>query len=316
MRFPLRLTGIVALMASASPVPAATTETPGAHELIQAVGQPFPGDRYLELRAVYEPYLREAGFPASKVTRDIAYGPHPLQKLDVLEPESAPAGAMPIVVFVHGGAFVRGDKGDDPIFDNVLNYFTRHGMLGVNVNYRLAPEFTWPAAANDLRDVMRWLRGNAGNYGGNPDRIFLLGHSAGAVHVATYALDESLQLDDDGLAGAMLMSGIYSDASRDASGHVYFGDDPQAVSRRVPLAHVAGRRVPLFVIDAELDPLLMQQEALKLIAAVCGRDGRCPRHQQVAGHNHYSMTYHINTLDDSIGHAMVDFVRQHSRPRP
>lgn len=310
------LSFVAALLLVAAPVVAATTDTPRAHAVIQQYGQPYPGDRYLELRAVYEPYLRAAGHSPSKATRDIAYGPHGLQKLDVLQPVSPPAGSMPIVVFVHGGAFVRGDKGGEPIFDNVLNYFTRHGMLGVNVNYRLVPDFQYPAAAEDLRDVMRWLREHAGDFGGDPERIFLLGHSAGAVHVATYALDESLQLDDDGLAGAMLMSGIYSEASEDASGHVYFGDDPDAVARRVPLTHVPGRRVPLFVIDAEFDPLRMQLEALKLIAAVCERDGRCPRHQQVAGHNHYSMTYHLNTADDSIGHSMVDFVRQHSRPDP
>ena len=313
---PTHLICVAALLACTAPGAAATTDTPRAHAMIQQFGQPYPGNRYLELRAVYEPYLREAGHPPSKATRNIAYGPHELQTLDVLEPASPPEEAVPIVVFVHGGAFVRGDKGGDPIFDNVLNYFTRHGMLGVNVNYRLAPEFRYPAAAEDLRDVMRWLRDNAADYGGDAERIFLLGHSAGAVHVATYALDESLRFDGDGLAGAMLMSGIYSDAAVEASGHVYFGDDPATVARRVPLAHVAGRRVPLFVIDAELDPLPMQQEALKLIAAVCERDGRCPRHQQVAGHNHYSMTYHINTADDSIAHAMVDFVRRHGRKAP
>ena len=311
-----RLPLAAACLTLATAATAATTDTPRAHEVIQSFGQPYPGNRYLELRSVYEPYVREAGFPKSKVTRDIAYGPQERQRLDVLQPATEAPLPMPIVVFVHGGAFVRGDKGGDPIFDNVLDYFTRHGMLGVNVNYRLAPEHGYPAAADDLRAAMNWLRDRAGDFGGDPGRIFLMGHSAGAVHVATYALTESLQLEDDGLAGAILLSGIYSDANVDDSGHVYFGDDPAEVARRVPLAQVPGRRVPLFVIAAELDPLLMQQEALALTAAVCERDGRCPRHQQVAGHNHYSLMYHVNTADDSIAHAIVDFVRQHGRTTP
>lgn len=288
-----------------------TRQTPRAHEAIQEHGQPYPGDRYLELRKVYEPYIREAGHPKSVATRDLAYGPHALNRLDVLAPREPTEGRMPIVIFVHGGAFVRGDKGGDPIFDNVLDYFTRHGMLGINVNYRLAPAFTYPAAADDLRNVLLWVREHAAEYGGDPDRVFMLGHSAGAVHVATYAFTESLQAEDDGLAGILLMSGIYG--SRGGGDHVYFGPDPAEVSKRTPLANVDGRAVPVFVIDAELDPLGTQREALGLIDALCERDGRCPRHQQVAGHNHYSMTYHINTADDSIGAGMVDFVRQHSR---
>ena len=297
---------------------AATTETPRAHDEIQKYGTPYPGTQYMSLRAIYEPYIREAGFDKSKVTRDISYGSHDLQQLDVLQPSSASEESMPIVVFVHGGAFVRGDKGGkdgSEIFDNVLNYFTRHGLLGINVNYRLAPTHTYPAAAEDLRDVMRWIHENSADFGGDPDRIFLIGHSAGATHVAVYALTESLQFNggSDGLRGAILISGVYSDANTDASGHVYFGADRSEVARRIPLANVQGRAVPLFVIDAEYDPLRMQQEAVALIDAVCKRDGKCPRHQQVAGHNHYSLMYHINTVDDSIAANILDFIRRWSR---
>jgi triacylglycerol lipase len=297
---------------------AATTDTPRAHEEIRKYGMPYPGTRYLTLRAIYEPYIREAGFEKSRATRDLSYGAHELQRLDVLEPRSEASAAMPIVVFVHGGAFVRGDKGGrdgSEIFDNVLNYFTRHGMLGININYRLAPAHPYPAAAEDLRDVLRWIHENAAEFGGDPDRIFLIGHSAGATHVATYALTERLQFNGgkDGVRGAILMSGVYGDADADGPPHVYFGADPVTVAARVPLAHVDGRSIPLFVIDAEYDPLRMQREAIELVAAICDRDGRCPRHQQVAGHNHYSLVYHINTVDDSIAGSMLDFIRQWSR---
>lgn len=289
-----------------------TTDTPRAHEEIQRYAAPYPGDRYETLRSVYEPYVKNAGFDEPVVHRDLPYGGHALQRLDVLAPPDPPAAPMPVVVFVHGGGFVSGDKGGAPIFDNVLAYFTRHGMLGINVNYRLAPQHVYPAAAEDLRSVVRWLHENAQEYGGDPGRIFLVGHSAGAVHVATYAFTESLQYADgnDGVRGVVLLSGIYSDA--DADEHVYFGDDSAEIAARVPLARVPGRAIPLFVIDAQYDPPRMQREALTLARAVCERDGKCPRHQQVAGHNHYSLTYHINTADDSIAHDILDFMRQSS----
>jgi hypothetical protein len=81
---------------------------------------------------------------------------------------------------------------------------------------------------------------------------------------------------------------------------------------RVPAAHVPGRAVPLFVVDAEYDRLTMQEEAVDLIRAVCKRDGRCPRHKQVPGHNHYSIMYSFNTADDSIAGDVLQFIRDHS----
>lgn len=300
----VRLVLATATLLAALAAAADTSVTPRAAAEIAKYGQPYPGNRFLELRALYEPYLEAAGFPASEADRDIAYGPNEKQRLDVLKPQHPPDSPMPVVAFVHGGAFVLGDKGGDPIFDNVLNYFTRHGMLGVNLNYRLAPDHPYPAAGEDLAAAMDWIRKNAERYGGDPERIFLIGHSAGATHVATYAMTESLQANegDDGLAGIVLLSGVYGGMEED---HVYFGND----ANRLPLAQVEGRRVPAFVIDAELDPLRMQVSALDLIRALCERDKRCPRHQQVAGHNHYSLVYHINTEDDSIASEIVDFIR-------
>lgn len=310
-------TAVLALC-TAQAVPAASTDTPLAHAEIMKYGMPYPGDRYLELRAIYEPYIRQARFDKARVTRDVSYGPHELNTLDVFVPRNPPEEIMPIVLFVHGGGFVSGDKGGtggSEIFDNVLNYFARHGMLGININYRLAPANRYPAAQQDIREAIRWIRENAADHGGDPDRVFLVGHSAGASHVATYIFSEALQLENgsDGVAGAMLMSGVYSDTGTNADGHVYFGSNPAAVSDRVPMANLDGRRIPVFVISAEYDPLRMQKEAVDLVSALCDRDGRCPLHQQVAGHNHYSLMYHINTVDDSIAGRMVDFVRREAR---
>ena len=292
-----------------------TTATPAARAEIEKYAGPYPGDRFMDLRAIYKKHLREAGFPAATITRDIEYGPDERHRLDVHQPPGTPGSALPILVFVHGGAFVRGVRSDGEIFDNVLAYFARHGVLGINATYRLAPEHRWPAAVDDLRGVMRWVRDHAEDFGGDTARVFLMGHSAGAVHVASYSFDESRQLNggDDGLAGAILLSGVYGDERTGEDGHVYFGQNPEDVRTRVPMAQLEGRAVPLFIIDAEYDPLVMQQSALALTGAVCARDGRCPRHQQIPGHNHYSMTYHINTLDDSIAADILDFIADQVR---
>lgn len=296
---------------AAVPAMASTSATPDAKREIEKYAGPYPGTELATLKDLYRQHIEDAGFEKSVVVRDLSYGPHERNKLDVLSPTYVASKPMPILIFVHGGGFVRGNKSDGAIFDNVLDFFTRHRVLGINATYRLAPEHRFPAAAADLRDVMRWVKKNAAKYGGDPNKIFLMGHSAGAVHVANYTFMEELNAVDDGLLGSILMSGVYSLGADADQQHAYFGSgNRKELSERTPLAQIEGRSTPLFIIDAEYDPLIMQQSALDLMTAICARDQRCPRHQQVAGHNHYSMTYHINSLDDSIASEILDFINQ------
>src|SRR3974390_929360 len=130
---------------------------------------------------------------------DEAYGADPKQKLDVYQPQAA--NNLPIVVYFHGGALTSGDKneplansknGTSEISANALYYFARHGFVGVNANYRLAPKHVYPAAAQDVGSVVAWLKGNAKRFGGDPERIYLIGRSTGALHVATWAFDSKI----------------------------------------------------------------------------------------------------------------------------
>src|ERR1700749_140927 len=141
--------------------------------------------------------------PASViVASDIAYGDDPMQKIDIYTP--AKARGLPIAVFFHGGGFVNGDKKE---YANVPTYLSQHGMVAVNVNYRLAPKVTWPAASEDAAAVVAFLKKNAARYGGDPKRIVLIGHSAGANIVASYVLDKRIYpKSGPGVAAAILVS--------------------------------------------------------------------------------------------------------------
>ncbi len=291
----------------------ATSDTPRAHEFIQAHGSAVDNSLIPEQRAIYYEYLRAAANPKAAVIKNKVYGPHARHRLDVFPPLQKTATLRPVIIFVHGGGFVSGNKGDGRIFDNVLDYFAARDVLGINVNYRLAPEFAWPAAVDDLREVLRWVRENAAEYGGDPERIFVMGHSAGAAHVAGYVFDDERQLEKgrDGVLGAILVSGTYGDGNLDSQ-HVYYGSDLAADSRRLPINNLTGRKIPLFVIDAEYDFPMMQRAAIDLIGRLCERDGQCPRHMQVPGHNHYSIMHHFNTADDSVAHEVAGFIRQWS----
>ena len=102
----------------------------------------------------YLPLLRAVADRGLRVTRDIGYGSHDRQKLDVYQPEGA-RGA-PVVMFVHGGAFIRGAKDlSDQIYSNVPRYFAGKGLVGINVGYRLAPEAPYPEGSRMSRARLR-----------------------------------------------------------------------------------------------------------------------------------------------------------------
>lgn len=114
---------------------------------------------------------------ADVVHRDLAYGDDsPLQKLDIYLPDSG-AQPYPVLVAIHGGGFIFGDKEDGQIVP-VLSGLTR-GYAVVGLDYRLSPQATFPAAINDVKAAVRWLRAHAAEYGLDGSRVALWGDSAG-----------------------------------------------------------------------------------------------------------------------------------------
>ena len=101
-----------------------------------------------------------------------------------------------------------GQPRDGGFIDQTVDAQARGQLLGVNATYRLAPKHQWPAGAQDVGASARWVRANIAAYGGDPNRIVLMGHSAGASHVAGYLVHKQLQpADGDGVIGAILLSG-------------------------------------------------------------------------------------------------------------
>jgi acetyl esterase/lipase len=234
-------------------------------------------------------------------------------KLDLLAPVAKPSVPVPVVIFVHGGAYVRGDKSvpRTPFYQNIAAFWVRHSMIGVNITYRLAPKHQWPAGAQDVGAALTWVRNNIGEYGGDPSRIVLMGHSAGASHIAGYLFHkEQWPSGGDGVIAAILLSGGYDPESGQTEGRrAYYGEDQGLYAQRSPLRHIASRAVPIFIGFAEYDPPRFQLEAIGLFKALCERDNRCPPLKQLLGHNHLTQVYHIGTTDDSLAADLLAFVR-------
>jgi len=265
----------------------------------------------------YEQLLKAAPKDGVKVTKDLAYGQHARQKLDVYQAEGK--SALPVMVFFHGGGYVGGARDNSPyVHANVLTYFARNGFLGINADFRLAPEFTWPSGGQDVAEVVRWLKENARKYGGNPERIYLFGTSAGASHVAQYAFDRRFQpADGPGIAGVILQSGRYvlhadpDDPSLQGGVHAYFGKDPELYPSRSSANHVSGSNVPVMLLLTEFDQLNLTATTGELFVALCKRDGgKCPRFIQLKYHNHGSEYHHFNTGEDYLGREIIEWVSE------
>lgn len=222
-----------------------------------------------ETAKLYAPLQEKEPYQGIKVTRDLKYGPDERNALDIFAAETGAAAPRPVLVYVHGGGFVAGSRRGpgSPFYDNIMVFAARNGMIGVNATYRLAPQHPWPAAAEDLGAAVRWVSDNIAAHGGDPARVVLMGHSAGAVHVATYVAHSQFHGPKGlGLAGAILVSGLYDMAAVPPGGpeKAYFGEDRSKYVERSSLAGLVKSPIPLMAVYAEFDPDFFQSQAKQL----------------------------------------------------
>lgn len=303
-----------------SPAPAVAQVAnmpPEVQEVLRRVGPGWGKDitgNITKTLTAYAPLLAAAPKDGVKIAREIAYGPDARHRLDVYQPEGK-TGA-PVLMFFHGGAYVRGERNIDAnVYGNIATYFARHGIVGINGTYRLAPAAPWPAGAQDIGRAVTWVKENAARYGGDGKRIFLMGHSAGATHAATYAfIKEAQPASGHGLAGLILSSGRYHfdphpDDPNLRNFQAYFGTDARRYPHMSPINHVkGGAGLPTFIVIAEFDNPDLDTQGAMLLAAICQRDRRCPRIVRMTHHNHLSMTYQFNTKDEMLGRDIREFI--------
>ncbi|MGH9697677.1 MAG: alpha/beta hydrolase [Bryobacteraceae bacterium] len=246
--------------------------------------------------------------------RDLEYGPHPRQRLDVYSP-AVPGRMRAAVVFVHGGAFTEGDRNrSGEIYGNIGRYFARHGIIGVNIGYRLAPEIRYPQGSRDVGIAVEWTRRHAPELGIDPARIFLIGHSAGAAHAATYAYERRLHpADGAGIAGLIVISGrVRADNLPEnpnaARVEAYYGKDASVYDRSSPVSHVDADSVPTLVAWSEFENPLLDIYCPELVHRLAAAKRRSPPVVWLKGHNHTSAIAHIGLDEDMLGGAIREFI--------
>ncbi|OXC75104.1 alpha/beta hydrolase [Caballeronia sordidicola] len=204
--------------------------------------------------------LLNAAIPSSgyRKTSDIAYGSDRRQVLDVYVPAAASPEPRPVVVFFYGGSWQNGDRGN---YLFVAQALTSRGYVAVLPDYRTYPETAFPGFVNDAAAATRWTRDHAHEFGGDPSRLFVMGHSAGAHLAALIATDPrylaSQSMSKADLRGVIGLAGPYDFLPIvDRTLLDVFPAATRAESQ--PINYVTGHEPPMFLAagtdDTVVDP--------------------------------------------------------------
>ena len=189
-------------------------------------------------------------------TADISYGADPRQKLDIYAPRDVAVGA-PVVVFFYGGNWRMGERADYAFVGEAL---ASRGILAVIADYRLYPDASYPGFLEDSAAAVAWTARKVRNYGGNPERLFVMGHSAGAYNAAMVALDArwlgAQGMKPSALRGWIGLAGPYNFLpieNPDVKPVFHFPDTPPSSQ---PINHVSADAPPALLIASEKDDLV------------------------------------------------------------
>lgn len=235
-----------------------------------------------------------------------------LLTLDVYQPEGAKE--LPIMVYVHGGGWTKGDK---QAVGEKMPFFCSQWFVFVSLNYRLLPEVQVANQAGDVAAAVAWVHDHARQYGGDPNRLFLMGHSAGAHLVSLVGTDDSLlgkhgedlsvikgviELDTAGLDVPKVVRsgrGLYAKV---------FGTDPESLKKVSPLHHVApNKQIPpfLFVVAGGNKAKLEQSSAM---AARLREAGTRAEIVEAPNKNHGTLNQDLGKAGDEVTKKVMGFV--------
>jgi triacylglycerol lipase len=306
----LALAFVAISVATIAPALAESPMPPDIAAKLQEIGRVIDPPK---TAALYVPLQAKEMYPRLKIESDVKYGPAERNLLDVFVPDAA-APARPVLIFVHGGGFVAGNKHapGSPFYDNIMLWAVKNGFVGVNVDYRLAPQSPWPAGSEDIGSVVQWVSQNIASRGGDPTKIYLMGHSAGASHVAGYVSHpEFYKVKDGGLAGAIIVSAIYQHDAEAVSDpeRAYYGSDPALYAERSSVQGLLKSKTPLMITAAELDPPRFVEQLEMVKDRLCKSERGCARSLVLPQHSHMSEVYSINTADTRLTDQILDFIK-------
>lgn len=210
-----------------------------------------------------------------KATTGIAYGSDERQKLDVYVPEDEADKPYPVLLFFHGGAWRDGERDG---YGFLGRAFAARGIVTVVADYRKTPKVRFPAFVEDTASAIAWVQKNIETYRGDPDRMYLMGHSAGAHIAMMAALDRqwlaAQKLNSASIKGVIGLAGPYdflpltTDSSKIALGHWPNLNETQ------PIHYARPDAPPLLLLTGDIDTVVKPRNSKALAERMAELGGR------------------------------------------
>jgi acetyl esterase/lipase len=237
------------------------------------------------------------------------------QVLDVHAPEGAEG--RPVMIFIHGGAFHMSDKRDERYYPETGERLARAGFVAVLPNYRLTPTVRYPAHAEDIAAAVAWTMDHIAEYGGDPTRIFIAGHSAGGFLAAAVSLDRRfLERHDrtpDAIRGVIPICGQFEvvDSGRQDT----FGVDDGRWPSFSPRSYVRADAPPFLILEAVRDDWWAPGQAEDFRQSLLELNVTAEFHE--LDHDHFTIITQIGMERDPVVGLIRTFVeRSLKRPAP
>lgn len=209
-------------------------------------------------------------FDSVERVTDIAYGSEKLQTLDIYKPPGVDNAKRPVLVFFYGGRWTNGHKES---YKFIGSRFAQQGYIVVIPDYRKYPDVKFPDFVHDGAKAMAWVHDNIDDYGGNPDDIYLAGHSAGAHIGALLAADPSYLKDRSIIKAFAGLAGPYDFTPDEPDLEAMFGPPENYPKMRVT-PYIDGKQPPMLLLWGAKDTDVGQFNMDKLAAAIDDKGGR------------------------------------------
>jgi len=269
-------------------------------------------------------HMRRSGV---RVHRDIAYAEGGKRNLlDIYQPTESREGGFPVLLQVHGGAWMIGEKQQQGL--PLMYHLAQRGWLCVACNYRLSPKDAFPAHIIDVKRSIAWVREHAEEFGGNPDFIAITGGSAGG-HLSSLAALTANRVDwqpgfediDTSVAAAVPFYGVYDLLDREKirgamsmesflSKHVMKqspSQNRQLWEDASPVSHVSSKAPPLFVIQGTHDSLVWVEEARSFVRCLHGESEQAVAYAELPGAQHAFDVFH-SVRTEHVLNAVSEFL--------
>lgn len=195
---------------------------------------------------------------------DMAYGSDPRQSLDIYMPRET-MGALPVVLFVHGGSWQEGNKNGYAFAGRAL---AAQGFMTLVMNYRLHPKDRYPAFIEDVALALRWAADNAKPLGGDPDKIFVMGHSAGGYNIAMAVLDERYAAIRPKLSGVVTLAGPFDFLPLDTPATIKVFGGLSDLPSTQPINHARTDAPPFLLLHGSADKTVFPRNTIALDKAL------------------------------------------------